>query len=246
MPVRNASGAAILSTADGKSECSNRSENSDSAAGRVASASCLGARHSGMPFGVAFTAFAARFAVCITFDRNLELGLEVFHALVERIFDFDILTIAEKRAFGLATRRLATALKVGLALDEATGLAIDLAIHIGFGIARSRTTRLALGFAICRGRSGFALGIAFTVARGLAGVFAASVRGARAGSVAGRAAVTTATRSAFELTRVDLAFGFAGCLAIGGATGLHRGRTHSVATDVKISGALRREIDRLA
>ncbi len=188
-----------------------------------------------MSLSLATIRAAARVAVCISGDLDFEQRLHIGNALVELIANVDVLSVAEKRTLRLAARRFTTALEIGLALDEPAGLAVDLAIHIGFGVARTRTTRLALGLAICGGRSDFALGIAFTVACGFAGAMTTTaVRGARTRRIASGSAVSTTTGGAFELAGIHLALRLTTRFTTRGTRGLHRSGALSIATDIKL------------
>ena len=192
----------ILAAADREAEGRESSEDRNGAARGIAANGRLRARNASVSFGRAGAFAALRIAVGITGDFDLEKALEVGNALVELLADVDVLAVAEKRAVGLGARGFTTTLEVGFALHETIGLAADLAIHIGLCVARTRTTRLALGLAIRRGRSGFALGVAFAGARGFAGAMTTSA--------VGRAVTRGITRSAAFGATIGCTIKFAG------------------------------------
>lgn len=196
-----------------------------------------------MSFGGAASFAALRIAVRITFDGDLEKALQIGHALVEFIADVDVLSVAEKSAVGLGTRRFAAALEVGFARGEALGLAIHLAFHVGLSVARTRAARVAFGRTIGVRRSGFALGIAAAGARRFAGRTAAAIDGGIALPVTRCATIGFACGGTIEFCRLDFAFRCAVRVAARGAGDFGLERAHSVTPDVQLGRALRGEID---
>jgi hypothetical protein len=167
--IGNGSGAIVFSAGHCEAECSESAKNTEGSAGRIgaAGAGALRAGETGASFGGAATTAALGIAVRITFDLDLEKALEIFDALVELFADVDILPIAKQGAIRLAASRFATTLEHRFAIDEALGLAIDLAGHVGVGVARAIAAGVALRFAIRTGWRCFATSVAFAVARRL-------------------------------------------------------------------------------
>jgi hypothetical protein len=176
------SDAFVLAAADGKTECSEGAENAEGAAGRI-NAACTGALSAGET-GFSFGRAAATAALCITrgvtFDFDLEKALQISNAFVELIPDVHVLTVAKQGAVRLAACRCASTLQIRFARDEALGLAIDLAVHVRVGVARTIAAGIAFRLAIGARRRCFAASFALTCTRGVTGCFATGVGGAGA------------------------------------------------------------------
>lgn len=177
-----ASGAFVLAAADGKPECSERAENAEGAAGRInaASAGALSARETSFSFRRAAAIAALCIARGVSFDFDLEKALQIGNALVELISDVHVLTIAEQGAVRLAACGGASTLHIRFARDEALGLAIDLAVHVRVGVARTTAAGIAFRLAIGTWRCRFAASFALTCTCGVTGCFATGVGGAGA------------------------------------------------------------------
>src|SRR5690606_30745085 len=77
--------------------------------------------------GLSLAAVALAAAPRVAVDLDVVQGLERGDALLEAAAVIDVLAVAEQRAVGLGAAGLAPTLQIDLALDEAVGLAIDLA-----------------------------------------------------------------------------------------------------------------------